>query len=292
MSLLRKNWVHTSSFFRHTKSYMIAILGTGLMAMGINLVYEPLSMVTGGFSGIAIIVLRISSGIPVWVTTTALNIPLVIWAWKQQSFSYMKNTLIAAASFSFFLSLIPQIDVVGEDYLMAALVGGVLNGVGLALVFSQGMSTGGTDLLGSLVHPYLAHMSVARLLMIIDGIVVLLGIGIFGLRTGLYAIIAVYVTTKVMDGILEGLKYAKMVFVITDHQETIAKVILHEMDRGVTGLRVRGMYTGKTTGMLLCIVSRKEVIRLTQIVEDKDPTAFVIVSDVREVMGEEFVKRS
>ena len=135
-------------------------------------------------------------------------------------------------------------------------------------------------------------MSVAQILRFIDGAIVVLGIGIFGLRTGLYSIIAVYITTKVMDGILEGLKYAKMVYVISSSDEMISKSIIHDLDRGVTGIDVRGMYSGKERTMLLCIVSRKEVIHLTEIVEQNDKDAFVIVTDAREVMGEGFMRRS
>lgn len=304
MSRREKNRKRTGSyFFSITRSvlrkgqgrYLFMMLGTALMATGINIVYEPLSMVTGGFSGLAIIVSKVTSffygGIPVWLTTFVLNIPLFIWAGKQRGFSYMRDIICSSVSFSFFLSVIPSFPVAETDYLMAALVGGALNGAGLALVFMQGMSTGGTDLLSSLLQRSIPYISVARILMLIDGAIVVLGIGIFGLKTGIYSVIAVFVTTRVMDGILEGIKYAKMVFVISTKADEISRLVIHELDRGVTGMEVRGMYSGKRKEMLLCIVSRKEVIRLTEFVEKCDKEAFIIVTDAKEVMGEGFMSR-
>ncbi|MBP3702237.1 MAG: YitT family protein [Lachnospiraceae bacterium] len=301
MSRTGKNRGKTGSYFLQrckakSSRFFLMILGTALMATGINIIYEPLSMVTGGFSGIAIIVSKMTvsfhGGVPVWLTTLLLNLPLFAWAVKQRGFSYMKDMILSSFVFSFWLSVIPTFPLQETDYLMAALAGGALNGAGLALVFMKGMSTGGTDLLSSLLQWHLPHMSVAQILRFIDGAIVVLGIGIFGLRTGLYSIIAVYITTKVMDGILEGLKYAKMVYVISSSDEMISKSIIHDLDRGVTGIDVRGMYSGKERTMLLCIVSRKEVIHLTEIVEQNDKDAFVIVTDAREVMGEGFMRRS
>ena len=284
------------SFFIHLKRYLISVLGVFLMALGINLVYEPLSMVTGGFSGIAILIRKLTvdfrGGIPVGLTTLLLNIPLFLWGWKQKGLSYVKDTMIIAGLFSLFLSIIPTIEVTDTDYFMAAVAGGALNGIGLALVFSQGMSTGGSDLLSSLLQSRIPYFSVARILLFIDGGIVAIGMGAFGIQIGLYSIIAVFVTTKVMDGILEGLKYAKMVYIISGKEEEIAKHVLDKMHRGVTGMDIEGMYSGTRKRMLLCVVSRKEVIALTKIVEELDSEAFVIVADVREVKGEGFIVRS
>ena len=133
-------------------TYLLLTAGTFFMAVGINVIYEPLSMVTGGFSGIGILVKKLTqtarwSGIPVGMTTLLLNIPLFIWGYSQKGKVFVKKTVYAASCFSFFLLIIPTFDIVKQDYLMAALVGGLLNGTGIGLVFSQGASTGGSDLL-------------------------------------------------------------------------------------------------------------------------------------------------
>lgn len=277
-------------------SYLIATVGSAMLALGVSMVYEPLSMVTGGFAGVSIVVKKVTGflygGIPVWITTTVLNIPIFIWAIRQKGFVYVKHTIYAAGCFSLFLSIFPSISLIGEDYLMAAILGGAISGTGLALVFSQGMTTGGSDLLSSLIQHRIPHVSVASLLLYIDSIIVIIGMSVFGIKTGLYSIIAVFITTKVMDGILEGLKYAKMVQIISKEGNQIAERIMSEAKRGVTSIAIKGMYTGEMKNMLLCIVSRKEVISLIRMVESIDQNAFVMVSDVREVKGEGFINRS
>lgn len=278
-------------------SYVLVAVGTFFMAAGVNLIYEPLHMVTGGFSGFAIIIKSLTEpvipgGIPIWFTTTVLNVPLFILASLRKGLSFVKGTLFAAACFSAALAWIPVIDVGSRDYLMAALMGGAITGAGLALVFSQSFSTGGTDLLSTLIQMHLPAVSVARLLLVIDGIIVIAGVGIFGLQSGLYAIIAVFITTKVMDGLLEGLKFAKMVTIITRQGDAIGKIIMTEVDRGVTKLPAAGMYSGEPQDMLMCVVSRREAVKVRDAVWKLDPNAFFIVSEVHEVFGEGFIKNS
>jgi uncharacterized membrane-anchored protein YitT (DUF2179 family) len=158
------------------------------------------------------------------------------------------------------------------------------------LVFSAYASTGGTDLLASIIHKYRRHISVPFILTFIDGAIVVLGALVFGLGNALYAIIAIYITTKVSDGLLEGLKFAKMAFIISDDYDRIAQEIMTTLDRGVTGLSSTGMYSNKDRKMLFCVVSKKEIVKITEIAKRIDKNSFVIVNDVREVMGEGFIE--
>lgn len=161
-------------------TYLLLTAGTFFMAVGINVIYEPLSMVTGGFSGIGILVKKLTqtarwSGIPVGMTTLLLNIPLFIWGYSQKGKVFVKKTVYAASCFSFFLLIIPTFDIVKQDYLMAALVGGLLNGTGIGLVFSQGASTGGSDLLSVLTAKILPGLSASERLILIDTLIVAAG---------------------------------------------------------------------------------------------------------------------
>jgi uncharacterized membrane-anchored protein YitT (DUF2179 family) len=273
--------------------YIILTLGTILMALSINLVYEPLEMVTGGVTGLAIVIKKVSSlwikdGIPIWLTNIILNIPLLIAAVLVRGKTFLKNTLYATVSLSIAIYIIPTYDIVYQDYLLASVFGGLIGGVGLGLVFVTLSSTGGTDLLAMIINKYKPYYSVPQILIVIDGIIVLAGVISFGVTKALYAIIAVYITTKVSDGILEGLKFAKMAYVISDYYDEIAQQIMKDLDRGVTGVSATGMYSNKDKKMLFCVVSKKEIVELTEIVAKIDPRAFIIVSDVREVMGEGF----
>ena len=274
-------------------TYLLLTAGTFFMAVGINVIYEPLSMVTGGFSGIGILVKKLTqtarwSGIPVGMTTLLLNIPLFIWGYSQKGKVFVKKTVYAASCFSFFLLIIPTFDIVKQDYLMAALVGGLLNGTGIGLVFSQGASTGGSDLLSVLTAKILPGLSASERLILIDTLIVAAGVFIFGPEIGLYAVVAVFVTGKVSNAILDGLKFAKIAYIISDHPEEISEHILRELGRGLTGLEGQGMYSEKHKMVLMCVVSKKEAVLLKDIVKNADNEAFLILSEAKEVLGEGF----
>lgn len=268
-------------------SYALITVGTFCMALGTNMVYQPMSMVTGGFSGIGII-LRHFIPVPLWLVTVALNLPLFALAAKRFGMAFVGKTIYATLCFSLALGLVPGIPTAHEDYLMAALLGGALNGAGLALVIGRGASTGGSDLLSTLLKGVFPAAGTANILAVLDGIIVAGGMIVFGIRIGLYSIVAVFVTSRVMDAILEGLKYAKMLYIISEKPEIIAGAVLEKLERGVTALEGRGMYSGKGKEVLMCAVSRKEAVTVLGLVKEMDPAAFVIVSDVREVMGEGF----
>lgn len=275
-------------------SYLLITAGTFFMAAGINIIYEPLSMVTGGFSGIGIIVKKVVEStvaftVPVGATNLLLNIPFFLLAWKMKGGRFIKKALYGVVCFSVALLLVPTYEVVHRDYLMAAVLGGALNGLGLGLVFSQNASTGGSDLLVTLLHRWFPGVSAPELLIFIDGIIVLAGMGVFGMHTGLYSIVAVFVTGKVSDALLAGLKFAKMAYIISDSPLVISENIMREMERGVTGLSGKGMYSGSDKNILMCVVSKKEVVKLIDIVKRADEKAFVIVMDAKEVQGEGFV---
>jgi uncharacterized membrane-anchored protein YitT (DUF2179 family) len=274
--------------------YILIIVGTILMAVSVNLVYEPMEMVTGGLSGLAIVIkkltgLVIEGGIPIWITNLALNVPLFIAAILVRGKTFVKHAFLAEISFTLALAFVPSdINFLGHDYLLAAVFGGVIGGVGIGLVFAANASTGGTDMLAMIIHKFIPYYTVPRILIVIDAIVVTIGIISFGITKALYAIIAVYITAKISDSILEGLKFAKMAYIISEHYEKIAERIIADLDRGVTGISATGMYSNKEKKMLFCVVSKKEIVELKELVAEVDPRAFIIVSDAREVMGEGF----
>lgn len=286
MELLRKSKI---------MEYVLLIIGTCLVAVAVNVVYEPLNMVTGGVSGLAIVIKALTNGIidggvPIWLTNLLINIPLFAAAIFLKGKRFAGKTLLATVTFTVALYVIPSVGLPFQDYLLASVFGGVISGVGIGLVFITKATTGGTDLLGMLIQRFLKHYTIAQLLMVIDGSIVLAGAAVFGLDKALYAIIAVYINSKVVDGILEGLKFAKVTYIISDNYEVIANKILEGMKRGVTGIEARGMYSNKSKQMLFCVVSKKELSTVIEIVSSVDKKAFVIVSDVREVMGEGFIE--
>lgn len=268
---------------------LFIVVGTLLMAISVNTIYEPMDMVTGGVSGLAIVI-KYFTKIPIWLINAIINIPLFIIALKVKGKNFISKTLFATICFTIALYIIPSFNIQNEDIFLASITGGVIGGTGLGLVFLTSASTGGTDLMSSIIQHYFKHYSIAQILAILDGGIVLLGAIIFGINKAVYAIIAVYITSKIMDNILEGLKFAKLAYIISDEYETIAKVIMENMDRGVTGIKSVGMYSKSNKQMLFCVVSKKEIAKLKEVVSKIDNKAFLIISDVREVMGEGFIE--
>ncbi len=269
------------------------LVGTTLMALAINIVYDPMGMVPGGFSGASILLAHLSGGlikggIPVWLFNMLLNVPVFLWGLFIRGREFIVKSLITNLMFSTMLYLIPIQPVAQKDYFLAAIIGGVLTGSGIGLVFSVGYSTGGTDLLSSLIQKYLPHYPVAKLLFVLDALVILAGAVYFGIDKAIYAAVSVYLTTQIMDGILSGLNVSKQVMIISAQYDQISGDIISQMDRGVTQLSAKGGYSRSDRPALLCIVGRRQVAKLLRIVKERDPAAFVIITDVREVLGEGF----
>ncbi len=275
--------------------YLIIMLGVILMSFAIKSIYDPISMVTGGFSGISIIVKditagRVEGGIPLWFTNLALNIPMFFVSGKIKGRKFIGRTIFATLFMSLALYVLPDIKIMTDDLVLASIFGGVITGLGMGMVLWARATTGGTDMLATIIQHYYKHYSIAQILQILDALIVLAGAFIFGLNKALYAIIAIYLVSQVSDGILEGLKFSKLAYIISDHSDEIAAVIMEGLDRGVTGLYAQGMYTSKDKKVLICVVSKKEIVQLKDLTATVDPNAFVIVSDVREVFGEGFIE--
>ena len=227
--------------------YLLIIVGTALMATAITSCFDAAGLVTGGFSGIAILVKAgtkslYGNGIPLWVTNLVLNIPVFLLAAKIKGVAFVKKALLGDLSLTVWLAVLPAWKLSG-DFLLVALYGGLLQGVGIGLVFLGGGTTGGTDLLAAIIQNFMRHHSIAQIMQFVDGAVVLVGRYVFGVERALYAIIAVYLVTKVSDGIIEGLKFSKSVYIITEKPDEVSRMVMEDLDRGITGISAKGMYS-------------------------------------------------
>lgn len=275
--------------------YLLIIVGTALMATAITSCFDAAGLVTGGFSGISILVKAgtkslYGNGIPLWVTNLVLNIPVFLLAAKIKGVAFVKKALLGDLSLTVWLAVLPAWKLSG-DFLLVALYGGLLQGVGIGLVFLGGGTTGGTDLLAAIIQNFMRHYSIAQIMQFVDGAVVLVGMYVFGVERALYAIIAVYLVTKVSDGIIEGLKFSKSVYIITEKPDEVSRMVMEDLDRGITGISAKGMYSGQDKLMLFCVVGKKELVHLKEMIDEIDPNAFVIVGDAREVHGEGFLEK-
>ena len=244
--------------------YTMIIVGAFIMGFAIKNMYDPVNLVTGGVSGVAIIMKELARVI--------------------------KRTAVATVALSVSLYVIPEAHILTDDIFLAALFGGIISGIGTGLVFMFSATTGGTDMLAALIQRKLRQYSIAQIMQVLDGMVVLAGAAVFGVQYALYALIAIFCVSKISDGILDGMKFSKQAFIISDHYQEIANAIMIRMERGVTSLDGNGMYSGKERKILFCVVAPKEIVKIREIVREFDPGAFVIVSDVREVFGEGFIE--
>ncbi len=270
---------------------ILMVVGTGLMGLAIQCIYDPVGLVTGGFTGVAIIAKYLTNGaVPLWLTNLVLNVPLFFLAALIKGRKFVARTAVATVLLSAWLYVIPLWDLAEGDYVLSAIFGGVICGIGMGLVLLARATTGGTDMLAALIQHKLRHYTIMQIICVIDGIIVAVGIYSFGIKAALYAIVAIYVTSKVSDALMEGMKYSKAVFIVSDKYKEISDAIMSQMDRGVTGLNAVGMYSGDEKCMLYCVVSKKEIVVLKDMILNIDNNAFVIVTDAREVVGEGFLE--
>lgn len=276
--------------------YLLIVAGTAVMAVSLQFFLDPDGMVPGGFTGIAIIVKELTKGIvpdgvPLWVTNLVLNVPMVPIALKINGWDFAKRTVAGSLLLSFWLAVIPYVQLMEEpDLFLTSVFGGVSMGIGVGLVFLGKGTTGGTDMCGAILHHFFPYISLPKLMQLLDVVITSVGIMVFGIRIALYSIIVVYLTAKVSDRIMEGSTSAKMLYIISDQSALIAEKIMEKLGRGVTGLQGRGMYTNQDKTILICVISPREIARIKDVVLEADSRAFVIVNDSREVLGEGFVE--
>ncbi len=276
--------------------YTLLVLGTCLMAVSSIVFLDPCGMVPGGFTGIAIIVKAVTpffpgGGVPLWLTNVLLNIPMIPLLIHYRGWVFARRTVAGFLLFTGWLAVLPQLPISLEgDMFLISVFGGLLMGIGIGMVFLAKGTTGGTDMAAALLQHFFPHLSMARLMQALDIVIVTVGVFVFGLRMSLYSAIVVYLTAWMSDRMIDGLKNSRMTLIISDASEQIAQEILENMDRGVTGLSGRGMYTNQAKDVLLCVVSPKEIVQIKEIVHKIDQKAFVVVVDSREVSGEGFVQ--
>lgn len=262
-------------------------LGGAVAASGLVLFLIPNKIAAGGVGGLATVIYHLA-GLPAGMTMLALNIPLFILGAREMGIVFILKTFYGTLAYSVAIDLLSLVlKPITADPLLASIYGGVLVGVGLAIVLRAGGSTGGTDLAARILHRY-SSLTIGQALMLIDTFVIVIAGIVFNLELALYGLLSLYVTTKLLDAIQEGFGYAKAAIIISEHSEAIAQRIFKELDRGVTGFNGRGLYTGNYKETLFCVVHRNEITRLKSLVASVDPAAFVVLTDVREVLGEGF----
>lgn len=201
---------------------------------------------------------------------------------------YLGKTIVTTVFFSAALQAGSILPSYSGDFMLIAIYGGLIDGLGIGFILRGMASTGGVDLLASLIHSKAKHIPLSKIIFAIDVIIIVFGVFVFGAERTMYGIISIFISSKFVSLVLEGLSFSKVAFIISEKNEEISDEIMKVIERGVTSLNGKGMYTGSEKNVLLCVFSQKEIKAVKDIVLKHDPDAFLIVSDVKEVLGEGF----
>lgn len=280
-----------------TKDILIDLIiitsGSILYAISVVVFTSPNNIAPGGITGISIVLNHLFS-LPVGVLILTLNFPLFIISIKYFGIGFLFKTIYATVTSSIFIdTLSPILPSFKGEGLLTALYGGVISGIGLSLVFLRGGTTGGTDIASRIIKRYFPSVSLGRIILIIDSIVIIFSAVAFrSLNSALYAVVVIFCSTTVIDRILYGNSGGKIVYIISQKSPLIEDFILNTLLRGVTVIKATGGYTNDNQRVLMCVVKRHEVSRLTKAILTYDSSAFVVVGNADEISGLGFNKDS
>ena len=270
------------------KDYFFMILGTCILAVAINVFMAPNKVSAGGITSLGTILLHLF-GVRISITNLVCNVVLFVFGFRKLGRYAVIQTASGIVLLSLFLELTSKIPVYTGDILIASLTGGTLMGVGVGLVVRQGASTGGSDFAALIFHRLLPHVSVAAWIMLLDcGIVLVSGIVFRSFAITFYSVLALFVCSLLTDKIITFGDSAKMVQIFSSHAQEITDHIIKDFERGVTGIHCVGMFEKNETLMLECVVKPRELPQYLSLVKQIDPSAFVIIGNVQEVLGEGF----
>lgn len=267
--------------------YLLITVGVGIAVVGLNMFLVPGRIAAGGVSGIATILYHLWN-IPLGLSIIVLNIPLLVFGLKFLGKNFAVRTVYALVLYSVAAELIP-IPAESFDPFIASIYGGMLVGIGIGLVIKMGGTTGGTDMAAKLLSERFKTVGLGTLLFGIDFVIIAAAGVIFDVEVAMYAVVSLFITTKVLDFMTVGLSVSKAFYIISEKSDEIADAIMEQMDRGVTSFNGKRRYSKKDTDILFCVLKwRTEGAKLKRLVKEIDKNAFVIVADVKEVLGEGF----
>ena len=266
-----------------------SVLGSALVALAVAVFTVPNDIAPGGVSGLATALAYITP-ISVGVWALMLNVPLLLAAWRLLGPRALAMTLLATVLLSVFIDLFGYLlPGYTNNVLLAAVAGGVLSGLGVGILFLRGISTGGTDLAALLLKKPFPNVPNGIMLLLIDASVVVIAVLVFrDIEVALYSTIAIYLSSKVIDALAQGVDYAKVIYIITEHGEEISRVLNEQTDRGTTLIAAQGGYTGADTHMVVTVTRRNVLAQTLRLIRQTDPRAFTFVTDSTEVHGEGF----
>ena len=275
---------------RLAQDYFWITLGSVIYSICFDWFYVPNQIGFGGLTALGMILNHISPAVPIGVVVLVLNIPIFILGWKFLGGHTLGSSLFAMAATAVLGDLVAAVHTFQPmDPMLAAVFGGVSLGASLGMIFSKGATTGGTDLIARLLKLPLAWLPMGKLLLVVDlSMLLAVSIAFRSMESAMYGIIALYISTIVMDGVLYGLDRSKVAYIVTSNPRPMAAEIDKQLDRGVTFLHGEGSFTGQDKLVLMCAFKQRQIVPLKALVHEMDPEAFIVVCDAHEVLGQGF----
>ncbi|WP_286138234.1 YitT family protein [Bacillus sp. AFS055030] len=266
------------------------LVGALLVATGLEIFLVPNDVIDGGITGISIMISHLT-GLPLGVFLFVLNLPFFYLGYKQIGKTFAISTILGITVLSYLTSMFHHIPAFTEDILLATIFGGMVLGVGVGLAIRFGGALDGIEILAIIINSKIPF-SVGEIIMVFNLFILGAAGFIFSWDRAMYSIIAYLVAFKTIDIVVEGLEQSKSAWIISDKSDDIGEAILFRMGRGVTYINGKGAYSGETTKVIYCVITRLEEAELKTIVDDIDPTAFLAISDIAEVRGGRFKKKN
>ncbi len=269
--------------------YVLIIIGSALFAAGFQFFLYPNSIIVGGVSGIAMIINYLTY-LPVGVMNIVLNIPLFIIAWRQFGTKFVIGSFVGMMLSSVFVDLFALVSYSPtNDMLLACIIGGAIKGLGMGIIYYAGATTGGTDIIAKFVRLKYPYINFGTLILLTDAIIILAFAIIFHKVEGaMYAVIAMFVVSRVIDLVLYGVDNSNVCYIISEKSEQLVNDITDSLHRGVTILEGEGAYSHQNKQVLLCVVKRTQVSDIRKIIKNVDENAFFIITDAKNVFGKGF----
>lgn len=281
-----------SSWRANIADLVLIVGGCALFAVGIDMFLIPNGLAAGGISGLATITSHLASlrgiNLPVGIQTICVNVVLMLLVARSGDKGYLVRVIAGFFASGLLIDVVdPLVPKVTEDMLLAAIWGGVTCGAGLGLVMRGGGNTGGSDIVAMFLQRK-AGVPVGTTFIVTDFIVIAISALVFSPRNALYALVTIFISGRVCDAVVDGPRTMRAAYVISTEHDKIANKILYTLNRGCTELTARGVWSGNSRPVLFCVLSRQETTRLKAIVEECDPEAIVVISEVYEAFGEGF----
>lgn len=279
-----------SRFAHLLRNYLVIAIGSVIYAVAFQFFLYPNNITSGGVVGTSMIINQLT-GFPVGVMTILLNVPLFIVAWRNFGLDFMIGSLVGMGLSSVLVDLFAGFNLVlTNDPMLAAVIGGVVKGMGLGMIYYVGATTGGMDIVVKILRKKLASVNFGTIMLALDTIIIAVYAMVLGrYESAMYSLIAMYVTTKVVDLVLYGIDNACLCYIISDATEEITKEIVSgPLHRGVTLLEGRGAYSGSHRDVMMCVIKRQQIGQLKWLVKNVDEKAFFIVTNAKNVFGNGF----